>query len=66
MDALAIAAKVFAQPWVWFSQLLESTGMDGVFLAVLSMYLAFKFLVAPLFGSRGDASSDTADKRRKR
>lgn len=59
MDALSIAGAVFLQPWLWFSQLLESTGMTGVFLAALAMLLAYKFLVAPFLGSSG--SSDTAE-----
>lgn len=59
MDALGIAGSIFMQPWLWFSQLLESTGMTGVFLAALAMLLAYKFLVAPFLGSSG--SSDTAE-----
>lgn len=59
MNVLGIAGLVFMQPWLWFSELLEATGMTGVFLAALAMYLAYKFLVAPFLGSSG--SSDTAE-----
>lgn len=62
--ALSVAEKVFATPWVWFTQLLASTGLTGVFLAALSMFLAFKFLIAPFIGSTGSGSSDTAKKRK--
>lgn len=63
MDSLGIAGAVFLQPWLWFSQLLQSTGMTGIYLASLVMFLAFKFLVAPFLGATGDALSDTAAKR---
>lgn len=63
MDALSIAGAVFAQPWVWFSNLLASTGTTGIYLAALAMMLAFKFLIAPFIGATGDALSDTAAKR---
>ena len=63
MDPLIIAGTVFAQPWLWFSQLLESTGSTGIYVVGLSMLLAFKFLVAPFLGVYGDALSDAARKK---
>lgn len=63
VDALSIASWVFVQPWSWFTYLLRATGMTGVFLAGLSMILAYKFLIAPILGS---GSSDRARKRDRR
>lgn len=60
--ALSVAQAVLVQPWLWFTSILDATGMSGVFLAALVMVLSYKFLVAPIFGSNG-ASSDTAKKR---
>lgn len=63
METLNIAGTVFVQPWLWFTTLLESVDMTGVFLSALSMFLAFKFLIAPFIGSSG--GSDTVRKRKK-
>lgn len=60
VDALSIASRVFVQPWSWFTYLLRVTGMTGVFLAGLSMILAYKFLIAPIVGA---GSSDRARRR---
>lgn len=64
--ALSIAERVIVQPWLWFSHLLTSSGMTGTFLAALAMFLAFKFLVAPIMGVVSSPSSDTAKKRKKK
>ena len=61
--AISVAETVLVQPWLWFTQLLSSSGMAGTFLAALTMFLTFKFLVAPFIGSHG--ASDTARQRKK-
>lgn len=61
--ALTIAEGALVQPWLWFTHLLTNSGMTGIYLAALAMFLAFKFLVAPFLGATGDALSDTAAKR---
>lgn len=63
--ALNIAEGALVQPWLWFSHLLANSGMTGIFLAALAMFLAFKFLVAPILGLHTSPSSDTAKKRKK-
>lgn len=44
----------------WFVALMEGTGFGGVFLAMIFMWLLYKFLLIPLFGSGG---SDRAKKK---
>lgn len=63
MDPMVIAGTIFVQPWQWFMQLLDATGMTGAYLLGLVMVLSFKFLIAPFLGATGDALSDTAAKR---
>lgn len=60
MQALEIALRFFEIPLQWFTELLSRSGMWGFYLAVLAMYAAFRFLVAPVLGIQADALSDTA------
>lgn len=61
-EALSLAMRFFEAPLNWFYQLLGSSGMLGFYWAILAMYVAFRFLVAPFLGVYGDALSDTARK----
>lgn len=44
----------------WFETALSSVGGTALLIAVVSMALAYKFLLAPVLGDKG---SDTADER---
>lgn len=61
--ALNVAQSVFLQPWIWFTRLLIGSGLTGIFLASLSLYLAYRFLVAPIFGGAGSDRARNHDKR---
>lgn len=45
----------------WFVFLLDGTGFGGVFLAMVFLWLSYKFLLKPVFGSGG---SDKAKKKK--
>lgn len=60
MQAIEIALRFFEVPLGFFSTLLTASGMWGFYLAVLSMYAGFRFLVAPVLGAQASALSDTA------
>lgn len=61
-EALSLAMRFFEAPLNWFYQLLGRSGMLGFYWAILAMYVAFRFLVAPFLGVYGEALSDTARK----
>ena len=45
----------------WFVALLSGTGFGGLFLSMVFLWLAYKFLLKPVFGSGG---SDRAKKKK--
>lgn len=45
----------------WFEDILNATGMTGIFLAGIFLALLSKFILAPIFGSAG---SDKVTKRK--
>lgn len=50
----------------WFAQLMTSAGMSGIWLSVLSMVLAIRYLVGPLLFSAGsDQASKNKNKKEK-
>lgn len=61
-EALEIAVRFFDAPLSWFDELLRMSGMWGFYFSILAMFVAFRFLVAPILGVYGDALSDTARK----
>lgn len=52
-----------SQVWIWFTRLLDSSGMTGVFLTMFSATVAFRLLAVPILGQRFKAGSDTADRK---
>lgn len=61
-EALSIAIRFFEAPLNFFYELLGRSGMLGFYWAILAMYVAFRFLVAPFLGVYADGLSDTARK----
>lgn len=61
LDSLIqILNMVFQSVVGWFDDLITATGMGSFFMSMITIMLAYKFLLAPIFGSgRG---SDTAAK----
>lgn len=52
-DIMSLFGTAFAQVVVWFERILMATGMTGIFLAAFFLYLLFKFILSPVFGSSG-------------
>ena len=59
---ISLLSKSLLAVQSWFSQILNESGMTGLFLGMFAIYLAVKFLIYPLFG--GSAGSDRAGKSR--
>ena len=59
---ISLLSKSLLAVQSWFSQILDKSGMIGLFLGMFAIYLAVKFLIYPLFG--GSAGSDRVGKSR--
>lgn len=55
-------ASSFAAVISWFERILAATGMTGAFMAAIFIFLLFKFILSPIFGSAG---SDKVTKQNK-
>lgn len=61
---ISLLVKSLQAAQTWFTQILDKTGLAGLFLGMFAIYLAVKFLIYPLFG--GSAGSDRVGKPRDR
>lgn len=61
---ISLLVKSLQAAQSWFSQILNNSGMTGLFLGMIAIYLAVKFLIYPLFG--GSSGSDRVGKPRDR
>ena len=52
-DIMALYGTAFSQVVSWFERILRATGMTGIFLAGFFLFLLFKFIISPVFGSAG-------------
>lgn len=55
---------VLSQVWLWFTQLLDASGMAGVFLVFFSATVAYRLLAVPILGQTIKAGSDTAERKK--
>lgn len=58
--------RVLSQVWSWFSQLLDASGMAGVFLTMFSAVVVYRLLAVPILGQSVKAGSDTAQRKQRK
>ena len=59
-EILSLVSLIFAHCTTWFLQTMEAVDGVGVWLTAVMVYLCFKFILSPVFGSAG---SDRVSKR---
>lgn len=57
MELLSVAIRACSE---WFSFLMDISGFGVMFLSIITVYLVFRFLLAPLFGFSFQAGSDSS------
>lgn len=60
-DIISFFFDMVSVPGVWFLELMEATGMTGIFLAAFMVFMVIRTLLAPALGHSG---SDTASRSR--
>ena len=61
---IEFAMDVFLMPLIWFDELLEASDMSGWFIGMVLVFIAYRYLIAPIFGSSHGRGSDSASKKR--
>lgn len=65
VEGLAFAVRAFYQCWIWFTSLLNASGLSGLYLSFVAIVIIYRLLIAPLVGqSLGGAGSDRASDRK--
>ena len=60
---VGIFKMVFQSVFEWFDSLLTTSGGGTFYLSMIAVFLVYKFMLAPIFGS--SRGSDTAAKSRR-
>lgn len=66
MDAyLSMVVSAFSSCLDWFGDILFGSGMPGLYLGCIAVYMTYRFILAPVFGAITNAgASDVATRRR--
>lgn len=64
MTVVDIVLSIIRSPMQWFSHLLDKSGMTSLFLGIVMIFMVYRYLLVPLFGSSRGRGSDTAKKRK--